>query len=86
MRVYICVESRRITPGDFDSQVTQHTRSCQGALISKRVLTVGYGLTQAQANSFFDNPITVRLGMSGSARMVESLVRGYGLRLYGDRR
>jgi len=79
-------ENRSIAPGDFDSQVTVLTRSCQAALISKRVLIGTYGLTQAQANSFFNNRITVRLGMSGAARMVESLIHGYGMRLYGDRR
>ena len=62
------------------------TGACQGALISKRTLVGMYGLTQSQANSFFNSRITVRLGLSGSARMVESLIHGYGLRLYGDRR
>jgi hypothetical protein len=79
-------ESRRMTPGDNDSQVSVLTRACQGALISKRTLVGMYGLTQSQANSFFNSRITVRLGLSGSARMVESLIHGYGLRLYGDRR
>jgi hypothetical protein len=79
-------ENRSIAPGGFDSQVTVLTRSCQGALISKRALIGTYGLTQSQANSFFNNRITVRLGMSGAARMVESLSHGYGIRLYGDRR
>jgi hypothetical protein len=80
------LENRRMTPGDFDSSVTFLTRSCQGALISKRALVASYGLTQAQANSFFNNRITVRLGLNGTARMVESLIHGYGIRLYGDRR
>ncbi len=79
-------ENRRIVPGDFDSRSTQLTRSCQGALVSKRALTQIYGLTQSQANSFFNNRITVKIGMSGTARSVESLVHGVGLRLYGDRR
>jgi len=79
-------ENRSLAPGGFDSQVTVLTRSCQGALVSKRALIGTYGLTQSQANSFFNNRITVRLGMSGAARMVESLIHGYGIRLYGDRR
>ena len=79
-------ENRRIMPGDFDSEVTTLSRVCQGALVSKRMLVDRYGLTQAQANSFFNNRITVRLGMSGTARMIQSLVHGYAIRLYGDRR
>ena len=79
-------ENRSLAPGGFDSQVTALTRSCQGALVSKRALIGTYGLTQSQANSFFNSRITVRLGMSGAARMIESLIHGYGIRLYGDRR
>jgi hypothetical protein len=79
-------ESRRITPGDFDTRNTTLTRSCQGALISKRALVGTYGLTPTQANSFFNNRITVRLSMNGTARMVQSMIHGFGLRLYGDRR
>jgi hypothetical protein len=80
------LESRRMAVGDFAQHATTLTRSCQGALISKRQLVDLYGLTQAQANSFFNNVITVRLGMNGSARLVTNLTYGYGLRLYGDRR
>jgi hypothetical protein len=79
-------EIRRIAAGDFDSLGTQFTRSCQGALISKRALTVSYGLTQSQANSFFNNRITVRMGLAGSSRNVETLTHSVGIRLYGDRR
>jgi len=79
-------ENRRIVPGDFDAQVTQLSRSCQGALVSKRALMQNYGLTQSQAHTFFNNRITVRIGMNGTARSVEGLVHGVGLRLYGDRR
>jgi hypothetical protein len=79
-------ENRRILPGDFDTQVSQLSRSCQGALVSKRALMQTYGLTQSQANSFFNNRITVKIGMSGAARFIDGLVHGVGLRLYGDRR
>ena len=43
-----------------------------------------YGLTQAQANSFFANPTTLRLNVGGSARFVDRAVFSVGIRLLGD--
>ena len=79
-------EDWRLQPGDFMRDITQLTRACQGALISKRTLVNDYGLSQSQANSVFNNRITVRIGSSASARFVESLSYGWAIRLYGDRR
>lgn len=79
-------ESRRLAPGDFDNEVKQLSRACQGALISKRALMGGFGLTQSQANSVFNNRMTVRLGVNGTMSLVNSLVHMVGIRLYGDRR
>ena len=79
-------ESRRIPAGDIDSRSTQVTRSCQGALVSKRSLMTNYGLTQSQANTFFNRAITVTIGTGGTARSAEQMLYSVGLRLYGDRR
>ncbi len=65
---------------------SQQTRSCLGGLVSKRSLMGTYGLTQAQANSFFNNPIKITIGASGSARLVTELNYNFGIRIYGDRR
>jgi hypothetical protein len=79
-------ESRMLAPGFFDTAVSSLSRVCQGALVSKRMLVERYGLTQTQANSFFNNRITLRIGMSGTAKAVTSMIHTYSIRLYGDRR
>jgi hypothetical protein len=80
------VEEWRLQPGHYQRDFTQLTRTCQGALISKRALIDNYGLSQSQANSFFNNRITVRIGSSATARFVDNLSYGWAIRLYGDRR
>jgi hypothetical protein len=62
------------------------TRSCGSASVSKHALTRFYGLTAAQANSFFNNPITVVLNARADVRYVDQLQYHYHVRLYGDRR
>lgn len=47
------------------------SRFCIGGIVSKRRLMDGYGLTAAQANSFFAGEIVVRLGIQGSARLMD---------------
>jgi hypothetical protein len=79
-------ESRLLAPGFFDTTLSFPSRVCQGALISKRALVDRYGLSQSQANSFFNSRITLRIGMSGTAKSVLAMIHGYAIRLYGDRR
>jgi hypothetical protein len=55
-------------------------------LISKRMLVDRYGLSQSQANSFFNNRVTLRIGMSGTAKSVMAMSHTFAIRLYGDRR
>ena len=86
LRLFTHNESWRIHAGDRDSRSAQLTRSCQGALVSKRSLMTGYGLTQTQANNFFNRAIKVSIGMGGTARSTEQMLYSVGLRLYGDRR
>jgi hypothetical protein len=79
-------ESRLLAPGFFDTTLISLSRVCQGALISKRMLVDRYGLSQTQANNFFNNRITLRVGMSGTAKSVMAMIHSYAIRLYGDRR
>lgn len=68
----------------FPLTTTQRKSVACNAGISKRLLMETYGLTQAQANSFFANPTTLRLNVGGSARYVDRAVFTVGIRLLGD--
>lgn len=67
--------------------ITQNLRDsvvCQAGLVSKKALVESYGLTAAQADSFFANPTTVRLNVNGSSRFVDYALYSFGLRIVGD--
>lgn len=66
------------------SQNLRDSVVCQDGLISKRALMQTYGLSQAQANKFFNKPTTVRLNVSGSTRFVDYAAFLFGLRIVGD--
>ena len=68
----------------FPLTTTQRKSVACNAGISKRLLMETYGLTQAQANSFFANPTTLRLNVGGSARFVDRAVFTVGIRILGD--
>lgn len=68
----------------FPLTTTQRKTVACNAGISKSLLMQTYGLTQAQANSFFANPTTLRLNVGGSARFVDRAVFTVGIRIIGD--
>lgn len=68
----------------FPLTTTQRKSVACNAGISKRLLTETYGLTQAQASSFFANPTTIRLNVAGRARFVDRATFSVGVRLLGD--
>jgi hypothetical protein len=74
----------RMQPGDFESDTINGARVCIGGLISRASLMQSYGFTKAQARKFFRRPITIRLGLQGSARLVEDAVINIGTRFTGD--
>lgn len=73
-----------IEPGFPTTQNLRDSVVCQAGLISKRALVETYGLTAAQASSFFANPTTVRLNISGTSRFVSDAFYSLGLRIVGD--
>jgi hypothetical protein len=73
-----------IEPGYFETETLSGTRMCIGGLVSKAALVDQYGLTEAQATQFFRKPITLTLGISGQARMVEAANINFGTRITGD--
>ena len=73
-----------IVPGYAAISTQRKTVACNTGLMSKRALKETYGLTQAQADSFFASPTTVHLNVRGSTRNVEHLTFWLGARLLGD--
>ena len=57
---------------------------CIAGFLSRRALVDSYGLTSAQADQFFKKPMTVRLNVNGSVRLVEDGHLTFGLRIVGD--
>ena len=68
----------RVTERMSDSRV------CIGGAISRQGLIQGYGLTNAQVDDFFKNPITLKFGLSGTAQLVDFASLIYGVRIMGD--
>ncbi len=75
---------RTLAPGAFESDQIATTRSCVAGLVSRRNLIEGYGLSEAQADRFFREPITIRMDISGQVQRVESASIIYGTRFTGD--
>ncbi|MFO1322940.1 MAG: hypothetical protein U1F15_02645 [Burkholderiales bacterium] len=79
-------DSQTIALNEVRSQTIQATRSCIEGLMSTSTLVSSYGLTENQAKSFFGNPITIRAGVSGSARLVSGGQVIVGTRFTGDQK
>jgi len=60
------------------------TRVCIGGFLTKANLMSTYGLTDAQATQVFRHDMTLRFGLRGSAKLVDSSFVIYGLRVVGD--
>lgn len=70
--------------GEQDFERSTESRACIAGIISKRVLVDSYGLTEAQANQFFNKPMTLTFGSSGTSSMSIFTQYFYGFRVYGD--
>ncbi|MCD9029797.1 hypothetical protein LDO26_16515 [Luteimonas sp. BDR2-5] len=73
-------------PLPADTRVVRHERDSSVCIagISRRLLTTSYGLSAAQADAFFANPMTVGLDIGGSLQYIEDGWLTFGLRLIGD--
>jgi hypothetical protein len=80
--------SERVTlsPGQEVSKGIDYTRRCGQSALSKARLRTVFGFSTAQANAFFNNPITLVLGATGETRFGTKLEMQYNLRVFGDRR
>lgn len=78
------LEFRSLDAGEFELKAPRLARDCTGGLISKRVLTDTYGLTDRQVRDFFRGPLTISFGVRGNISSVTNASFSYGVRLYGD--
>lgn len=76
--------SRTLAPGESETRGTSTSRLCVGGLVSREALISAYGLSPAQADAFFANPITIRLNVAGHAQQVQSATIRFGTRFQGD--
>lgn len=73
-----------LAPGDRETERFSESRVCIAGTISRQGLIQGYGLTNAQVDAFFKNPLTLHFGLRGSASLVDFASLTYGLRIMGD--
>jgi hypothetical protein len=73
-----------LAPGQQLNERSRDSAVCIAGFLSKRALVDNYGLTSAQADQFFKKPMTVRLNVNGSVRLVEDGHLTFGLRIVGD--
>lgn len=79
-------ERRDMAAATSDFAAPAASRHCAYGFIHRASLIDGYGLTDAQADAFFDEPITLTFGLTGVARLVELANSRVVVRLYGDRK
>jgi hypothetical protein len=76
--------SQTLQPGESVEDIATGTRACIGGLVTRASLQQQWGLTAAQAEAFFRGPVTITLGVRGSARLVEDANINVGTRFTGD--
>lgn len=64
-------------------QIHRDTATCIGGFVSHQVLS-SHGLSEALIAEFFRHPITIRMGISGSATYLSEMNVTFGLRVIGD--
>ena len=74
-----------MAPGGFRFRTFTASRDCVAGLVTKASLINDYGLTAQQAAAFFQNPITIRAGISGtvSGKLTDATIV-YSTRFTGD--
>jgi hypothetical protein len=76
--------TRSMQAGEYETERDTGTRVCIGGLISRNLLIDGYGLSESEADKFFQVDTEVSMAIQGNAQMVGSSVINIGTRLVGD--
>ncbi|MFT3897772.1 MAG: hypothetical protein QM719_08760 [Thermomonas sp.] len=73
-----------LAPGQQQFERSRDSTVCIAGLLSKQALVGTYGLTDDLAKKVFKKPITIRLNVNGSVRLVDEASLMFGLRIVGD--
>jgi hypothetical protein len=73
-----------LAPGVAFTQRSRDSAVCIAGFLSKRALVDNYGLTEVQANAFFQQETLVRMNLSGAVNHVADASFVFGLRIIGD--
>lgn len=73
-----------LAPGFASSRLYTYTRTCIAGVISRNALVQNFGLSEEQAKQFFRKPTTIRIGLRGSAQLVQFANINVGTRFLGD--
>lgn len=76
--------AQTLAPEASVGDIATGTRMCIGGLVSRESLQGVWGLTEAQADDFFREPMTIRMGIRGSALMLQDASIYIGTRFAGD--
>jgi hypothetical protein len=77
-------DAQTLAPNARVTRRLSDSRVCIGGAISRQGLIDGYGLTNAQVDAFFKNPMTIKFGLRGSASLVDFASMIYAVRIMGD--
>jgi hypothetical protein len=77
-------EQHPLAAESFEFEQASNTKLCGAGLVSRQQLIQLFGLPPALATQFFQRPITIRMGVSGRARLTTGLQFFYLVRLFGD--
>lgn len=78
------LDRQTLAAGASQTHRISATRTCIAGLVTKAALVRDYGLTSAQAKKFFQKPVTIKVGVSGSALSVSSASISFSTRFTGD--
>ena len=76
--------SQTLHSGDFVDDYDTGTRMCIAGMLNRKTLVGSMGFTEAQARQLFRQPMTITLGLRGSAQLVDDAQLYVGTRFYGD--
>ncbi|MCI0570405.1 MAG: hypothetical protein L0Y66_06615 [Myxococcaceae bacterium] len=73
-----------LAPGVRFTERMRDSNVCIAGFVSRRSLVETYGLTDVQAEEFFNKQTTVRMNITGSAQYVDHASMMFGFRIIGD--
>ncbi|MFZ5636056.1 MAG: hypothetical protein ACOY82_05660 [Pseudomonadota bacterium] len=75
---------KALEPGVMLAERSRDSQTCVGGTITRRALIETYGLSPAQANAVFANPMQLSIGMKGVLQNIRYGYIHFGVRFVGD--